>query len=79
MLRRVMVAAAVAASATVTAVLPATPALARACTINHYCYTTWYSNASRTTVVGGKYEDCVGNITQWGIRSAYIAWSEDPC
>jgi hypothetical protein len=79
MLRRVLVAAALAVSATATAVLPAAPAQARACTINHYCYTTWYSNAAHTTVVGGKYEDCDGDITQWGVRSAYITWSEHNC
>ena len=74
-----LVAVTLAVSATATAVLPAAPAQARACTINHYCYTTWYSNAAHTTMVGGKFEDCDGDITQWGVRSAYMTWTENNC
>ena len=79
MLRRAIVAAALAAGATVTAVLPAAPAQARACTINSECYTTWYSNAAHTTAVGGKYESCDGDVTTWGIRSGYVTFSEHSC
>ncbi len=79
MMRRVLVAAALAASATVTAVLPAAPAQARACTIGAYCYTTWYSNAAHTTAVGGKFEDCDGGVTMWGIRSGYVTFTETSC
>ena len=79
MLRRVLVAATLAVSATVTAVLPAAPAQARACTLNSYCVTTWYSNAAHTTVVGGKYEDCNGTTSWWGTTSGYITFREYNC
>ncbi len=80
MLRRAFTAAALACAATASAVLvQAMPAQARACTINHYCYTTWYSNASRTVVVGQLFEDCDGARSMWGVRTAYLTFSENNC
>jgi len=79
MLRRALTAAALATLAGAAALVPAAPAQARACTINFYCYTTFYSNASRTVVVGQKFEDCVGNMSMWGVRSPYLTFSENPC
>lgn len=79
MLRRAITAATIAAVATAAALVPAAPAQARACIIQHECFTTWYSDSSRTVVVGGKYEDCFGNISTWGVRSAYITFEEYPC
>ena len=79
MLRRAIAAVALATAATATAIMPAAPAQARACTINFYCYTTWYSSAAHTVVVGEKYEDCNGNMSMWGVRSPHVTFSENPC
>lgn len=79
MLRRAVTAAALAAIATLTAIAPAAPVQARACTINFFCYTTFYSNASRTVVVGEKFEDCDGTMSMWGVRSPYLTFSETHC
>lgn len=79
MVRRILLAGALAAGTTLAAVLPAAPAQARACIIEHYCYTTWYSNAAHTTVVGQLYEDCDGDRTSWGVRSPYVTFVETPC
>ncbi len=79
MLRRALAAIALAACATVTAVLPAAPAQARACQIQHICIMTWYSDASRTVVVGEKFEDCGGDVSMWGVRTPYYTMTEDPC
>jgi len=79
MLRRAFTAAALATVASAAVLVPAAPAQARACTINHYCYTTWYSNASRTVVVGQLFEDCDGTRSMWGVRSPYLTFSENNC
>lgn len=79
MLRRAFTAAALATIAAATVIVPAAPAQARACTINHYCYTTWYSDASRTVVVGQLFEDCDGTRSMWGVRSPYLTFSENNC
>ncbi|MCG5219823.1 DUF6289 family protein [Streptosporangium soli] len=77
MIRRVLVAAALALTAL--AVIPSVPAQARACKIDYACYTAYYSDASHTTQVGGKSESCSGNVTTWGVRSGYLTFSESPC
>jgi spermidine/putrescine-binding protein len=79
MLRRAIAAALLATAATATAILPAAPAQARACTINFYCYTTFYADSAHTVVVGQKYEDCDGTMSMWGVRSPYLTFSENPC
>ncbi len=79
MLRRAIVAATLAISSTAIAVIPTTPAMARACRIDHFCYTDYYSDATHTTLVGGKFEDCDGEIRTWGRRTGSYTWSETPC
>ena len=39
----------------------------------------YYSNASYTTIIGGKIIDCCGNVTVWGYYSTYQIWEEFPC
>ncbi|GAA2834068.1 hypothetical protein GCM10020220_023780 [Nonomuraea rubra] len=58
MIRRALLAAALAAATL--GVLPVAAANARACRIDHYCTTTYYSDAALTNAVGGKQEDCDG-------------------
>ena len=76
MIRRALLAVLV-ALATLTTVTSA-PAHARACRIDYHCETTYYSDGSYTTVVGAKYEDCVGNESHWGTRG-YPVFVETPC
>jgi hypothetical protein len=64
--------------ATVAAV-GATPAYARACMLDYSCVTTWYSDNTYTTVVGAKYESCVGDSYMWGVRSGHPTFVETPC
>ena len=73
------IAAVVALAAAALVVIPATSASARACTAGAECYTTWYSNAAHTTVVGWMHEACNGTITTWGTRSGYVTFSEISC
>ncbi|MGN9845864.1 DUF6289 family protein [Nonomuraea sp. H19] len=77
MIRRALVAAALAATALV--VLPSGPAHARPCRIDHYCTTTYYSDSARTNAVGGKQEDCDGTTRTWGVRGPYQTFSERSC
>lgn len=77
MIRRVLVAAALAATAL--AITPTGPAQARACALGFYCITTYYSDNTHTTVVGSLGEDCIGNSYTWGVRSTYKDWNEYPC
>ncbi|GHJ43195.1 hypothetical protein Cs7R123_05370 [Catellatospora sp. TT07R-123] len=79
MLRRLGLAAALVTIGSVAVVLPGAPAQARACTIDHYCYTTWYADAAHTSVVGQLYEDCGGSRSTWGTRSGYATFAETPC
>jgi hypothetical protein len=79
MSRRLLTAATLATLAAAAAIVPAAPAQAVACTINFTCYTTFYSNSTRTVVVGEKFEDCNGSTTMWGVRSPYSTFSENPC
>lgn len=76
---RPVAAAVLAGVATLTAIVPAAPAQARACTINHYCFTTWYSDASRTVVVGQKFEDCDGTMSMWGGYGPSVTFREYNC
>ncbi|QYC39719.1 hypothetical protein Nocox_10500 [Nonomuraea coxensis DSM 45129] len=82
MIRRVLatLCAPLLATIAVTAVtaVSAAPAQARACQIDHYCVTTFYSDGTYTTVVGQLYEDCAGNRSMWGTRG-YPVFVETPC
>ncbi|WP_188196442.1 DUF6289 family protein [Nonomuraea sp. SYSU D8015] len=77
MIRRVLVATLLAA-ATVAAVT-SSPAAARACKIDHVCYTVYYSDSSRTTVVGELVVGCDGERSMWGTRTGFYDFSESPC
>ncbi|MFK3984054.1 DUF6289 family protein [Micromonospora sp. NPDC050397] len=77
MIRRVLLAAAIAVAALV--VVPGTPAQARACKADHDCYTAFYSDSSHTTLVGALSESCDGTRSMWGRRSGYLTFSESPC
>lgn len=59
--------------------IPAAPAQARVCKMDHECYTTYYSDFSHTTVVGGIYEGCDGTRISWGQRTAHVTFVETPC
>ncbi|GAA3221776.1 DUF6289 family protein [Nonomuraea helvata] len=77
MIRRTLIAAALAATALVT--LPAGPAQARACALGSRCVTTYYSDGIGSQVVGGSVEGCDGSSYAWGVRTIYKDWSETPC
>ena len=77
MLRRVLVIAALVAATTLA--LPGSPAQARFCQIDYYCYLTFYSDSSHTSVVGEQYTNCVGDVSMWGVRSGYQEFVETPC
>ncbi|MFF5206926.1 DUF6289 family protein [Streptosporangium sp. NPDC000396] len=77
MIRRALLAATLAVTAF--AVIPGAPAQARVCQLGYTCNTTYYSDSAHTTVVGGKYEDCDGNASTWGVRSGYLTFTEIPC
>jgi spermidine/putrescine-binding protein len=79
MIRRVITAAALAAAATFTAIVPAAPASARACTINFYCFHRYYADAAHTVLVGQRFEDCDGSMSMWGTFGPYATFSENPC
>lgn len=79
MVRRVAAAAAVALATATVAVLPAAPAQARACKIDHMCTTYYYSDSSYTTIVGSLYEECDGSRYTWGTRTSHFTFSEVPC
>ncbi|MEV5328917.1 DUF6289 family protein [Nonomuraea sp. N2-4H] len=77
MIRRLLPATVLAVAA-VTAVT-ASPAEARACKIGHACVTVFYSDSTKTTVVGEKYEECDGRVDSWGVRTGYLDFYESPC
>ncbi|SCL16638.1 hypothetical protein GA0070616_1071 [Micromonospora nigra] len=77
MIRRTLAAATVAAG--IFALLPGAPAQARACMIDWQCTTYYYSDSSRTTIVGALYEDCDGYRANWGTRTAHVSFTEVPC
>ncbi|MFI6597266.1 DUF6289 family protein [Nonomuraea sp. NPDC050536] len=55
------------------------PAHARACMIDYHCETYYYSDSDHTTLVGIKYENCVGDETWVGRRGSYPEFHETPC
>ncbi|MEV7226242.1 MULTISPECIES: DUF6289 family protein [Polymorphospora] len=77
MIRRALLALALAA-ATVVA-LPAAPAQARYCQMNHWCTTLYYTDGSLTTAVGGVYVECDGYQFQWGEWTPFVTFEEHPC
>ncbi|MEU4232717.1 DUF6289 family protein [Nonomuraea sp. NPDC026600] len=77
MIRRALVAAAVAAAALVA--LPTAPAQAQACPINYHCITTYYSDSAHTTEIGLRDEACDGTLYVWGTRSIYVDLYWSPC
>ena len=77
MIRRILLAAVLAVAAFVA--VPGTPAQARACWFDSECYTTFYSDATHTTVVGELYESCDGDRVGWGRRTGYYTFTESGC
>ncbi|WP_433443515.1 DUF6289 family protein [Nonomuraea sp. CA-141351] len=55
------------------------PAHARACMLDYHCETYYYSDSAHTTLVGIKYENCVGDVTWVGGRGSYPEFYETPC
>ncbi|MEU6782295.1 DUF6289 family protein [Nonomuraea angiospora] len=55
------------------------PAHARACRIDFHCETYYYSDSDHTTLVGIKYENCVGDERWVGSRGSYPEFYETPC
>jgi hypothetical protein len=39
----------------------------------------YYSNATYTTIVGGKIYDCCGGVVTWGQYTSYQIWEPHPC
>ncbi|MEV6527889.1 DUF6289 family protein [Longispora sp. NPDC051575] len=76
MVRRILLALALAAGAVAAS---AEPAQAGACSWGYTCDTVWYSDATRTTPVGGKREFCEGDTQGWGVRSGYQTWTSRAC
>ncbi|MEV5894094.1 DUF6289 family protein [Nonomuraea fuscirosea] len=77
MIRRLLPATVLAVAAVT--VVTTGPAEARACKHGHACATIFYSDSTRTTVVGEKYEGCDGSVDMWGVRSGYQDFYESPC
>ncbi|MEU4233554.1 hypothetical protein AB0F17_55510 [Nonomuraea sp. NPDC026600] len=55
------------------------PAHARACRIDYHCETYYYTDSTRTTLTGIKYENCVGDETWVGTRGSYPEFYETLC
>ncbi|GAA4587981.1 hypothetical protein GCM10023194_38420 [Planotetraspora phitsanulokensis] len=77
MIRRALVAAALATTALVA--LPAGPAQARACPLGYACKSTYYSDNSYTQVVGVFGGTCDGSAYNWGVKTVYQDYVETPC
>lgn len=77
MARRLL--AALGLAAIVSLMVPVGAAHARVCMMNHQCTTIWYSDATKTTQVGGLYEDCDGYTFRWGAQSSHVTFDEGPC
>ncbi|MEV8635093.1 DUF6289 family protein [Streptosporangium sp. NPDC051023] len=77
MMRRVLLATAL--TTTALAILPATPAQAMPCGLGHSCSTTYYSDDSHTTAVGGEWTDCDGYTVSWGVRGGYSTRYDSEC
>jgi uncharacterized protein DUF6289 len=65
--------------ATAGAILAATPAQAAACPLGFECVTTYYSDSTHTTAVGGKLEYCDGGSSSWGSRTGYLDYYRSAC
>jgi hypothetical protein len=79
MVRRSVTAAAVTLLATAGLTFTAAPTQASACPLGYECVTTYYSDSSHSTVIGGKVEYCDGDSNAWGTRSAYYDYSRTAC
>lgn len=44
-----------------------------------YCETTFYSDATHTTIVGERIKTCSGSVFTWGTTSAYKVTACEPC
>lgn len=77
MIRRAIVAAALAGAAVL---VPATPAQALyPCPAGNYCLHTWYTDSSQTQVRGGYSVNCEGTPYRWGVQQGYLVFSARPC
>ena len=77
MLRRVLVTATLVTTAVLA--VPGSPAQARACPLDYFCHSVYYSDSTHTTVVGERGTDCDGVSFNWGVRSSYQDYTEIPC
>ncbi|MEV7006696.1 hypothetical protein [Streptosporangium sp. NPDC051022] len=77
MIRRVLLTALLAVTGL--AVVPGAPAQASVCPMNRYCVTTYYSDGTYTTAVGGKVEDCGADPYSWGTWGPYEKYYEGDC
>ena len=50
-----------------------------ACPLGYTCTTTYYSDSTHTTVVGGSWTDCDGQTSTSGTRSPYMTYSRAAC
>ncbi|MFF4412266.1 DUF6289 family protein [Streptosporangium sp. NPDC001559] len=76
-MRRVLLVTAFAAP--LLALLPAAPAQAMPCGMGRSCSTTYYSDDSLTTAVGGEWTDCYGYTASWGVWSGHSTYYESDC
>ena len=77
MVRRLLVAAALAGAAVL---VPAAPAQALfPCPSGSACLHTWYTDSSRTQVRGGYSVNCEGTPYRWGVQQGYLVFSTEPC
>ncbi|MFC4007035.1 DUF6289 family protein [Nonomuraea purpurea] len=60
------------------ALLPA-PAQASFCQPNYSCTSTYYSDASKTEVVGRYSVDCRGTVSETGTRTPYSTYNAYLC
>ncbi|MFC4015634.1 DUF6289 family protein [Nonomuraea purpurea] len=56
-----------------------TPAQASFCKPHHTCSTTYYSDATRTEVIGRYTVDCHGTVHETGTRSEYSTYNSYIC
>lgn len=40
---------------------------------------TYYSDQTRTTIVGGWRFNCAGEIDTWGTQTGYVSYADIPC
>ncbi|GAA2357745.1 hypothetical protein Cme02nite_33570 [Catellatospora methionotrophica] len=78
MVRRLMIAAAVAALGF--GIAPASPALAYGqCAANTKCGWLYYADAARTQLQGGHTTNCQGVVLDWGIKAGYSTYLVEGC